>query len=410
MFTVLLKPWHFFKRQPRTKKIIIIVVIGLLVWFGFGRMTGGSGVPEYEVEAARYDSVVEMVSETGNITTTGAVPVYSTTTGIVEDVYVNNGSFVTDDQVLFRVKSTATKQEQEAALAAYMTAKNQYQAAQANQLNLQAQMFNQWDQFKELAESDEYEDSDGNPRYEERGVAEFHVQEKEWLSAEEAYKNQQQIINQASINASAAWRAYQATQDSEITALFDGQVKNLAVARGDLVTVSTNPTTGNPALLVVSSDVATIVQLSVGETDAIKIEPGQPAQVEVDALPGQILDAYVDRVDTVAVPNQGVVNYSVYVVLNQVSESVRSGMTASVDITVASKENVLTVPSSAVKPHEGARAVRVVGSDGQIEFIPVEVGAKGGGRTEIISGIEEGTQVIVALSNDQVGRRSGGFF
>ena len=90
-------------------------------------------------------------------------------------------------------------------------------------------------------------------------------------------------------------------------------------------------------------------------------------------------------------------------------DQVQRGMTADVDITVANKENILTVPSSAVKPYQGGKAVRVVGENGEIEFVVVEVGSKGEGRTEILSGIEEGQEVIVTLANDQV-ERSGGFF
>jgi multidrug efflux pump subunit AcrA (membrane-fusion protein) len=84
-------------------------------------------------------------------------------------------------------------------------------------------------------------------------------------------------------------------------------------------------------------------------------------------------------------------------------------MTADVDITVAEKKDILTVPSSAVKPYQGKKAVRVLSEDGEIEYIPVEVGIKGDGKTEILSGIEEGTEVIVALPNEEV-ETSGGLF
>ena len=47
---------------------------------------------------------------------------------------------------------------------------------------------------------------------------------------------------------------------------------------------------------------------------------------------------------------------------------------------------------------------------GEIKYITVEVGSRGNGDTEIISGIEEGTQVIVALKNEQVQRKKASFF
>ena len=92
------------------------------------------------------------------------------------------------------------------------------------------------------------------------------------------------------------------------------------------------------------------------------------------------------------------------------SEMILGGLTADVDITVAVMDNILLVPSSAVKPYEGGRAVRVVGDKGDIEYMPVEVGIRGNGSTQRLSGIDEGTQVIVALKNEQVERQSSGLF
>jgi len=415
MFKKALKPfiiiWFIYRRLSLKKKLIfffILLVVGFLVRGQFVK----AKPPEYELAIATRSSIVEHVSETGNVTATGATPVYSTTTGIVEEVYVANNTLVAKGDPLFKVTSTATKQERDSALSNYLAAKTTLETAQANQLSLQAQMFSAWDSFKELAESDEYEDGEGIPRYEERGVAEFHVSEKQWLSAEAAYKKQQQAISQAQAQVSATWQAYQATVDSSVYAVIGGVINNLGITKGSLVTIPTASSVGSapPALVLVTPDVATTIKLDIGETDAVKVATGQPTTITFDALPHQTFQGYVDRVDTLATPSNGVVTYSVYIVVTSPADSIRSGMTADVDIQVASKDNVLTVPSSAVKPYEGSRAVRIVGADSEIEHIPVEVGARGDGLTEIISGIDEGTQVIVALKNEQVKRQGPSFF
>ncbi len=405
------KIWNWFKRQSKKKKAAVI--IGLLILISVTNSILNKKDPKsaYQLEAAKIDSVTEYVSETGNITTAGSAPLYSTTTGIVEEVYVSNGDFVEKDAPLFKVKATATKQQKDAALSTYLTAKTTLESAKATQLTLQSQMFTKWDSFKELAESDDYEDADGNPKYDQRNLPEFHVPEKDWLAAEAAYKNQQQVISQAQANLSATWQAYQATQDSQVNAIFDGQIQNLAVTKGDLIEIKT-ATTGIPALVLIQNNVNTTIKITVSETDITKVQPGQPATVEVDAIDNKTFKAHVDRVDTIAVPTEGVVEYSVYIVLDESDQNILAGMTADVDITVSSLDNVLTVPSSAVKPYEGARAVRVVNDKGEIEYIPVEVGSRGEGLTQILSGIEEGTEVVVALTNDQVQRDSdsGGLF
>lgn len=365
----------------------------------------------YTVEPAAFDSITEVVSETGNVTTAGATPIYSTTTGVIEEVYVANGSIVAKDEVLFKVKSTATKQEQEAALSTYMAAQNALEAAKATQLSLQAQMFDKWDTFKELAESDDYENNDGTPKNEQRALPEFHIPEKEWLSAEETYKNQERVISEKSVAASAAWRAYESTLDSAVSAVLGGEVRNLAVTRGDAITAPTATTMAGtaPVLILVDPSVRPSIKVDVNETDIIKIRQGQKVSVEFDAIDNRTFNALVDRVDSVASAQQDVITFSVYVSLVDDVPMINRGMTADVDITVAEKDTVLTVPSSAVKPYQGKKAVRVVGESGEVEYIPVEVGAQGDGKTEIIAGIEEGTEVIVAFPNDQV-ERSGGIF
>jgi len=404
--------WSKFKQLSRKKKIIVFAFILILGGIGYLLFRNITKSSEYTLEAAKFDSVVELVSETGNVTTAGAIPIYSTTTGMVEEMFVKNGDYVSEGDILFKVKSTATKLEQETALSSYLTAKNTLEAARSTQLSLQADMFDEWDTFKELAEGDSYENEDGTPKYNQRAVPEFHIPEKDWLAAEKIYKDQQQVIGQASTQVSADWRAYQATQDSEVRAQIDGEIRNLGVTRGDLVEVPTALTINSitPSLFLVDNDVRTVVKLDINEADIYKVQVDQSASVEFDAISGKTFSGKVNRVNTIpSSASENIVKFAVFIALEEKSDLIKRGLTADIDITVSSKDNVLTVPSSAVKPYQGGRAVRVVGNKGEIEFIPVEVGSKGGGRTEIISGIEEDNQVIVALTNEQV-ERNGGLF
>ncbi len=395
-----------FKKRTLAVVFVITLILGAVVYF---QIRGGES--QYLLESARYTSITERVSETGNVTTAGVIPAYSTTTGIVEEVLVSNGDVVEKDAKLFSVKSTANKQQKDSALASYLAAKSALDSAKATELSLQSSMFSKWDRYKDLAESDTYTDYKDAPREVERNVAEFHVPEKDWLSAEAAYKNQQQVVQEKSVALSSAWQAYQSTQDSTVVAVLGGEVRNLAITRGDAVIAPTASTLSStkPALVVIDTQVRTTIEFQVNETDVLKVQEGQKAIVEFDAIDGQDFTGVVDRVDTVATGTQDIVQFSVYVVLDEILERVQPGMTADVDIIVASKDNVLTVPSSAVKPYQGGRAVRVVGSDGEVVFVPVEVGARGDRRTEILSGISEGTEVIVSLANEQI-ERNASFF
>jgi multidrug efflux pump subunit AcrA (membrane-fusion protein) len=397
-----------FKQLSIKKKLILIIVLLAIVGLKAYQYHNATKAADYELATANYDSLTEVVSETGNVTTTGSIPVYSRTTGVVEDVFIANGDTVEKNTPLFKVISTATKQEKDAALSAYLTARSKWETAKATQFSLQAEMFTEWDEFKELAESDDYKDTDSI----NRTLPDFHIPEKEWLAAEALYKQQEVAIKQAAANLSSTWQAYQATLDSEVRAVLGGEVRNLGVAKGDAVMAynAATPSTNLPSLLIFNTELRTIIRVEIGETDAIKVKEKQPAEIKFDALPNETFLAHVDRVDSIAIPTEGVVKYSVYILLDEELESIKAGMTADVDITVATKENVLTVPATAVKPYEGERAVRVLDENGEIEFIPVKTGIKGDGKIEILSGISEGTEIIVALKNERVTRKSSGLF
>lgn len=385
--------------------VVILIIIASSVWSALTKPS-----PYTQQKAVRAD-VTELISESGKITAAGVVPIYSTTNGIVDEVYVKNGDVVSDEQALFHVKSTATIQEKDEARSSYMAAKSTLDAAQATKWSLQADMFSKWDTFKELAESDEFENSDGSPKDRERAVPEFHIPQKEWLAAEANYKNQDVVIAQKSAAASAAWQAYQATQDSEVHAVIGGVIRNLGVAVGDGVAVPTATTINSiaPSMLVVDDQSQTMLKITVNENDVVKIKPGQKAEVTLDSIAGKSFKAVVDRVDTVSVSQTDAAQYSVYIKLTDNTSQIRRGATADVDVIVAKKSNVLTVPNAAIKPYKGGKAVRVVGKNNTLEYKPVTIGARGNTRTEVVSGLEEGDMVVTASKTDKPSS-SGGFF
>lgn len=390
----------WFKITRFRNKIFFLVgvfVVGGMLWYFFGRTSQG-----YLTAPVRQGEIVEVVSETGSLNSSGRVDVYSPATGIVTDVYVNNNSEVEVDQDLFKVKSTATQQEKSAAWAAYLTAKNTLDSANATAHSLQSTMFDEWNTFKRLAENDTYETSNNTPKYENRTSAEFHIAEKDWLAAEAKYKNQQSVIAQAQAAVSSTWLLYQATQDVVVKSTMAGQVANLAVIPGSLVVAKTT-TSVKPVLTIAApSKIEVVVPLS--ETDIVKVKQGQDATVEVNAALAKKYKGIVKRVDTIGTTDNGVIRYQVYVEILSSEVSLLTGMTADVEIITNKESNALLVPNTAVKPYQGGRAVRVIGKNGKVEYVPVTVGIRGRVNTQILKGLSEGQLVITSLLNEQIQR------
>lgn len=407
-FKLLGRFFSWFWRQSKRKKIVIsllLIIVSVILSRSFANGNG----EEYLTETPKRETVTEIVTETGNITTSSRVDIFSTTNGIVEDVAVVNGGVVKVGDPLFSVRSSATQQEKDTARSNYLSAKSTLDGARATQLALQASMFDAWEQYKTLAEGDKYEDGDGKPKDDKRTLPEFVISQKEWQAAEATFKNQELKIAQAQAATSATWLAYQSTLDSEVKSPIAGTIYNLSIAETDAVAAK-SATNLTPVLVVADLSRARI-KVELNEVDIPKVAVGQNVVIEVDAIPGKTFTGKVEQVDTIGQNVSGVVTYNIYLSLVETDLQIKPGMTVSVDITVAKKENVLTVSSSAVKPHEGGRAVQVVDPETKKpKFIPVEVGLRGDGRTEIVSGIDENTQVITALKNDQVQRSNGGPF
>jgi Cu(I)/Ag(I) efflux system membrane fusion protein len=81
-------------------------------------------------------------------------------------------------------------------------------------------------------------------------------------------------------------------------------------------------------------------------------------------------------------------------------------MTADVDIITRKEPGVLSVPNAAVKPYQKGRAVRKLGKNGEIEYLPVKVGIRGKENTQIIEGLVEGQKIIVSLTNEKAPKKS----
>lgn len=359
--------------------------------------------PQYTTAKVTKSTIIEVVSETGNISVNGRVDVYSPTNGIIKTLSVKNGDQVQKDQELFSTVSTATEQEKQDALSALLLAQSTLGTAQATMYSLQSAMFSAWDDYYQLATNSKYQNSDGSPKTTNRVLPEFSTAQTTWLATEAQYKNQQAVVNQASAALTGAKLKYDATQNATVKAQTDGTISNLSVAVGNSVSAKSSTLTVTPVLAIVSLTTAESV-VFLGESDIPKIKEGQSATFTVSAAQDKIYKGVVRRVDSIATAKDGVMKYAVYIEILNPDYNLRPGMTADIDITTKKLENVLSAPNSAVKPYQGGRAVRLPGANGQIKYVPVKIGVRGESRTQILSGIKEGQTVITSLSNEALKR------
>lgn len=132
------------------------------------------------------------------------------------------------------------------------------------------------------------------------------------------------------------------------------------------------------------------------QSEDVLLVPGQAAIVSVDALPGSAFPAKVSVIETSATPVGGVSEYYAEIQLGATDPRLRNGQTGSVNVTVATANSVLAVPSTALFTGQNNQTQVDVWSQGQAYATNVVIGSVGSTLTEIKSGLTQGEQVMLS--------------
>jgi multidrug efflux pump subunit AcrA (membrane-fusion protein) len=128
-----------------------------------------------------------------------------------------------------------------------------------------------------------------------------------------------------------------------------------------------------------------------------KARAGQNVQVTLDAVPDATLQGTVTQIAPAGTISSGVVNYPVTIALTNITDTVKTGMTANLGIVVDQRDDVLTVPNRAVRTVGKQKTVTVLFEGQQIQ-VPVQTGLSSDTATEIISGLKEGDTVVLSTT------------
>jgi HlyD family secretion protein len=163
-----------------------------------------------------------------------------------------------------------------------------------------------------------------------------------------------------------------------ITSPIDGIVLSRAVDVGQTVAASFN----TPTLFTIAGDLRQMeVKAAVDEADIGRVKAGQKATFTVDAYPEAEFEGTVQQVRLEPKVEQNVVTYDVVIRVPNPDKKLMPGMTANLTIAVTRKEDVMLVPSAALRfrpPREG-KAGRGSGGAGGTDG---RTWAAGGARKE----------------------------
>ena len=188
-----------------------------------------------------------------------------------------------------------------------------------------------------------------------------------------------------------------------ITAPFDGAVVSVDVNEGDTVSAAT------PTVYLI--DLSSIeLKAGIDEIDIPSVKLNQRAVISLDALPDLQLEGEVSSISLMPTVQAGLVIYDVTISFDVAEDSdLRVGMSATVDIIINERSNVLLVPDRAIKQDSQGNPVVMVMVGEQTRERPIVIGISDGFETEIVSGLDEGETVVIELRTKTSSSGSGGF-
>ncbi len=190
-------------------------------------------------------------------------------------------------------------------------------------------------------------------------------------------------------------RLLQLQSFEQVVAPFDGVITARNVERGDLISTG-SAAAGKPLFNIAQSGTLRI-QIDVPQSDAVNIQDGQKASIDVKERLGREYAGTVVR-------SAGSLDSAARTMLTEVQidnrdGSLLPGMYAQVKFTLTGPRTSLIIPtSSLVIDHSGMHVV-TVGDNRKVHFIPVVIGRDMGTQVEILRGIQ-GSDTLVASPSD----------
>jgi HlyD family secretion protein len=405
--------------------------------------------------AVRQD-VTSLVTASGEVKPLTYTNVLGEGIGKITEIDVKEGDHVKKGNVLLRLESVQPAADVNAQRAGIASAEAGINSAQANDVSAQADIKSRaadlehakldWDRGQMLFQDGLIPKQDYDTRkatYDGAVAALASAQAR----SQQARAQLAQARSGLTQNQAMLGRLSDVLNKTTYTAPINGVVTYIAVRVGENVVPGIQNATGSYLMTISDMSVVTS-EVMVDETDIVSVKLGEDAEVTIDAIPGKFFHGKVTEVGTQAVlrssglastqsttGNQEAKDFKVVVTLQNPPDGLRPGLSSTAKITTAQKKNVMTVPiqalaertkkdldeaakengqdsvtlaagrpaagdaassstsSSALDKNPEIQGVFVVRNK-RAAFVPVDTGITGVTDIEVLSGLQEGDQII----------------
>ena len=354
------------------KKAIPIIIICLIVLLLIVAKIISATSHKYETVKITPHTISQVVEASGTINPVNTVSVGSTVSGLMMEVYVDFNSQVTAGQLIAKMDTSLLQANVDKAKSNY----DKQKAITDNSLKT-------YNRCKNL-------------------VARNFMARSELDAAQADY-----LSNKALLSAASAEYEYARRQCSfaYIYSPVDGIIVTRNVDPGQPIAASFQA----PELFTVAKDLKEMqIEVNVSEADIGKIKEGQDVDYTLDGYPDEIFKGKVSQVRISPTTVSNVVTYTVVVKVDNEDLKLKPGMTANVSIITTKKENVLCVPSIALKfapvvkgeiKRYETQGIWLLKNNKPVR-VEIETGVSDDSYTEITKGeVSSGDKVIVGIAN-----------
>lgn len=426
------------KKKKLLAVIASVLVIGAIVVFfvnSYKSSTDAVAEPEsdtpVQVQAAQRGDLNITYKASGSIKPIREVNITSKVMGVVDNVYKDIGDTVNENELLFTVdkkelqnqlnQANTQINQAQAGVEAARSALNRASGAASDQQLMQAE--NALTQAQSALEQAEIAYNSAKKDYDNSKILfdSGAVSKSAFDMAKTKLDNAAASLNAAKVAKENAQKSYEliknsvnpSTVESAQAQLMQAQAAeqsarvqaNMAIERINDANVR-SPISGVVALknvevgqMTPSAAAFTIVDLSkvtvdveVSEKYINSIHIGSSADIEISSLQGQRFEGRVVTVSPASLPQKA--GYLVRVEIDNPDNAIKAGMFATASFNIGKKQDVLKIPLSAVIKDGGRNIVYALDGD-TAKYHEVVLGDEDNEYVEVISGIEEGMQIIV---------------
>jgi HlyD family secretion protein len=396
------------KKKRRKRIIIISSVVGVVLLFVGGLAAfsrGGTKIDPSKLAKVEKGDLAKSVVATGKVTPILKVEVKSKASGIVKNLLVDYGDTVKKGQLLAQLDKVEIEAQVDQSRAALQAAEANLSSSQADyeRAKVDAEgpdvplLKRQYDRNIEMAKdgvvsAQALDDADRNYKMalNKQNVSKAQVTV---LKAKIAQAQAEVAQDQANLKQLEEQLSY-----TDIISPLDGVVLSRDVQMGDAVSSILVLGSGATLVMTLGDTSEVYVKGKVDESDIGKVYLGQPARIKVESFKDKTFYGKVTKISPMGVEKDNVTTFEVRVSINNPGGELKAEMTANAEIILEEHKNVLQIPEGAILYDKDKKASVEIpdakAKDGK-KKLAVNIGISNGAKTELLSGLKEGDQVVL---------------